>query len=143
MSFSSSRKSCSLSKEEKHVHNHHVHMKGIMFMCLLLRHKYVHLKCKLLSLVPVGFLWISRKHLTLLTIIFYWVNLIIMVYVVLQINDLKLIYVKEKYLCKRKERVSGNGFKSNTSTLTCGVYVYVYVFFILIWHEIALYTNTV
>ena len=66
-----------------------------------------------------------------------------MVYVVLQINDLKLIYVKEKYLCKRKERVSGNGFKSNTSTLTCGVYVYVYVFFILIWHEIALYTNTV
>ena len=143
MSFSSSRKSCSLSKEEKHVHNHHVHMKAIMFMCLLLRHKYVHLKCKLLSLVPVGFLWISRKHLTLLTIIFYWVNLIIMVYVVLQINDLKLIYVKEKYLCKRKERVSGNGFKSNTSTLTCGVYVYVYVFFILIWHEIALYTNTV
>ena len=142
MSFSSSRKSCSLSKEEKHAHNH-VHMKAIMFVCLLLRHTYVHLKCKLLSLVSVGFLWISRKHLTLLTIIFYWVNLIIMVCVVLQINDLKLIYVKEKYLCKRKECVSGNGFKSNTSTLTCGVFVYVYVFFILIWHEIALYTNTV
>ena len=59
----------------------------------------------------VAFLLISRRYSTPIKK-FYLVNLTIIVYKVLLINGLKR---------NRKQYVSINVFKSNTSTLTCGV----------------------